>query len=114
MFLSSMVVMISDRQVMSFSLVSSLFTSLRVTGLKDIILGRSFGKVLGTLTQSAGLNDLHIVSILSEKNDAKPSASDASEPDSIGFPPRLFSKEVQESKQFPLVTMDMLYSCIHI
>ena len=42
--LSSMVGMVSDRQMVGFALVSSPLTSLRVTGLKDDILGRSLGK----------------------------------------------------------------------
>ena len=47
--LSSLVGMVSDRQVVGFALDSSHLTSLRVTGLKDNILGRSFRKVIGTL-----------------------------------------------------------------
>ena len=78
--------MVSDMQVVVFALVSSPLTSLRVTGLKDDILGRSFGKVIGTLRWSSGLKDLCMVSILSQKKDAKPSTSDASEPGGIGFP----------------------------
>ena len=73
--LSNMVGMVSDRQVGGFALVSSPLTLLRVTGLKDDILARSFGKVIGTLRWSSGLKDLQMVSILSWKMDAKPSAS---------------------------------------
>ena len=42
--LSSLVGMVSNRQVVGFALDNSHLTSLRVTGLKDNILGRSFGK----------------------------------------------------------------------
>ena len=87
--LINMVGMVSDRQVVGFALVSSPLTLLRVTGLKDDILGRSFGKVIGTLRWSSGLKDLHMVSILSREKDAKPSASDASEPGGNGFPQAL-------------------------
>ena len=47
--LSSLVGMVSDRQMVGFALDNSHLTSLRVTGLKDNILGRSFGKVNDTL-----------------------------------------------------------------
>ena len=83
--LSSLVGMVSDRQVVGFALDSSHLTSLRVNGLKDNILGRSFGKVIGTLRWYSGLTDVCMVSILSQKKHAKPSASDASEPGGIGF-----------------------------
>ena len=62
---SSLVGMISDKQVVGFALDSSCLTSLKVTGLKNDIFGRSFGKVTGTLRQSSRLNDLHMVLILS-------------------------------------------------
>ena len=78
--------MVSNRQVVGFALYSSHFASLRVTGSKDDIFGRSFRKVKGTLRWSSGLKDLCMVSILSWKK-AKPSASDALEPAGIGFPP---------------------------
>ena len=58
----------------------------KVSSLKDVILGRSFGKVLGTLRWSSGWKDLCMVSILFWKTDAKPSSSDASEPGGIVFP----------------------------
>ena len=87
--LGSLVLMVSDWQVVGFALDSSQLTSLRVTGLKDNILERSFRKVKGTLRWSSGLKDLHMVSILSQKKHAKPSASDASEPGGIGFPQAL-------------------------
>ena len=83
---SSIPGMVSDRQVVGFALVSSLLIALKVTSLKDAILGRSFRKVLGTLRQTSGLNDLHMVSILSWIKDAKPYASDAFEPGGTGFP----------------------------
>ena len=83
---SCLVGRVSDRQVVGFALDSSCLTSIRVTGLKDDILGRSFGKVKGTLKWSLGLKYLHMVSILSQKKHAKPSASDASEPGGTGFP----------------------------
>ena len=92
---SSLVGMVSDRQVVGLALDSSHLTSLRVTGSKDDIFGRSFRKVKGTLRWSSGLKDLCIVSILSQKKHAKPSASDASEPGGIGFPPGSFSKGIQ-------------------
>ena len=47
--LSSLVGMVSDRQVVGFALDSSCLTSLRVTSSKEVIFGRSFGKVKGTL-----------------------------------------------------------------
>ena len=72
--LSSLVGTVSDRQMMGFALDNSHLTSLRVTGLKDNILRRSFGKVKGTLRWSLGLKNLHMVSILSQKKHAKPSA----------------------------------------
>ena len=86
---SSMVGMVSNRQVVGFAVVSSHLTSLRVTSLKEVILGGSFCKVLGTLRWSSGLKGLHKVSILFWIKDAKPSASNASEPGSIGFPQAL-------------------------
>ena len=67
MCFSSMVGMISDKQVVGFALDSSCLTSLKVTGLKKDIFGRSFGKVTGTLRQSSRLNDSHMVSISSQK-----------------------------------------------
>ena len=42
--LSSMVGIVSNRQLVGFALVNSHLTSLRVAGLKDVILGRSLGK----------------------------------------------------------------------
>ena len=57
--------MVTDRQVVGFALVSSHLTLLRMTSLKDFILGRLLGKVLGTLRQSYGLKDLCMVLILS-------------------------------------------------
>ena len=111
--LSSLVEMVSDRQVVGFALDSSHLTLLRVTGLKDNIIGRSFGKVIGTHRWSSGLKDLHMVSILFQKKHAKPSASDVSELVALGLP-KLFNKGIQESKQFPLITMSILYSCIQI
>ena len=91
--LSSMVGMVSERQVVGFALISSHLTSLRVTSFKDVIFRRSFGisfgKVLGTLRWSSGLKDLHMVSILSQKKDVKPSTSDASDTGSTGFPQAL-------------------------
>ena len=92
--------MVSERQVVDFAFISSLLTSLRVTSLKDVILGRSFVKVLGTLTQSSALNELHMVSILSQKKDAKPSASDASQPGGIGFPPGSLVRESKPRNNF--------------
>ena len=112
--LSSMVGMVSDRQLVGFVLVSSHFTLLRVTGLKDVILGRSLGKVLGMQRQSSGLKDLHMVSIFSQKRDVKPSASDMCESGGTEFPPRLFSEAIQEFTQFPLVTSGIPYSCIQV
>ena len=64
--------MISDKQVVGFALDSSCLTSLKVTGLKNDILGRSFGKVTGTLRKSSTLNDSCIVSILSQKSMQSP------------------------------------------
>ena len=97
---SSLVGMISDKQVVGFALDSSHLTSLKVTGLKNDILGRSFGKMTGTLRQSSRLNDLHIVSISSQKKHAKPSASDASEPGGIGFPPGSLVRESNNPNNF--------------
>ena len=97
---SSLVGMISDKQVVGFALDSSHLTSLRVTDLKDNILGRSFGKVKGTLRWSSGLKDLCMVSILSWKKHAKPSASDASEPGGIGFPPCSLVRESNSPHKF--------------
>ena len=57
---SGLVGMISDKQVVDFALDSSHLTSLKVTGLKNDILGRSFKKVTGTLRWSSRLNDLHV------------------------------------------------------
>ena len=68
---SGLVGMVSDRQVVGFALDSSHLTSLRVTGSKDDIFGRSFGKVKGTLRWSSGLKDLHMVSFLSQEKTCK-------------------------------------------
>ena len=46
---SRLVRMVSDRQVVGFALYSSHLTSLRVTGSKGDIFGRSFRKVKDTL-----------------------------------------------------------------
>ena len=62
---SSLVGMVSDKQVVGFALDNSHLTSPEVTGLKKDILGKSFGKVKGTLGQSSRLNDSCIVLILS-------------------------------------------------
>ena len=64
---SSLVGMVSDRQVVGFALYRSHPTSLRVTGSKDDIFGRSFGKVKGTLRWSSGLKDLHVFNFILEK-----------------------------------------------
>ena len=91
--LSSLVGMVSDRQVVGFALDSSHLSSLRVTGLKDDILGRSFRKVIATPRWSSGLKDLCMISILSQKKHAKSSASDASDSGGIGFPPGSYVRE---------------------
>ena len=80
--------------------VSSHLTLVGVTGLKDVILGRSFGKVLGTLRQSSGLRDLHMVSVLSWKKDAKPSTTEAYEPGGIWFPPGSLVGESKSPNNF--------------
>ena len=58
---SSLVGMVSDRQVVGFALYRGHLATLRVTGSKDDIFERSFGKVKGTLRWSSGLKDLHMV-----------------------------------------------------
>ena len=64
---SSLFGMVSNKQVVGFALDNIHLTSPRVTGLKNDILGKSFGKVKSTLSQSSRVNDSHIVSILSQK-----------------------------------------------
>ena len=100
MCFSSLVEMVSDRLVMTFALDRSCLTSLRVTGLKDNIFGRSLGKVKGALRWYSELKDLHMVSILSRKKQAKPSASDASELGGIGFPPGSLVRESNNPNNF--------------
>ena len=97
---SSLVGMVSERQVEGFALYRSGLTSLRVTGSKDDIFGRSFGKVKGTVRLSSGLKDLHMVSILSQKIQAKPSASAASEPGGIKFSPGSLVRESNRPNNF--------------
>ena len=58
-------------------MVSSHLTSLKMTDLKDVILGRSFGKVLGTLRWSSEFKDVYGFNFIPKK-DAKAFASDAS------------------------------------
>ena len=62
MWFSSLVGMVSDKQVVGFALDSSHLTSLRATGSKGDIFGRLFGKVKGTHRWSSGLKDLCMAS----------------------------------------------------